>query len=78
MPMEMILTIVGSFLVLMLGINGFFLRGIFQDLNAVKLQLAVSIERSNHKERRIGELEEKAKDLEDEVKTIKLSLNHIQ
>lgn len=67
--MEMVLTIVGSFLVIMLGINGYFLRGIFQDLNAVKIQLAVSIENSRSKEKRISALE-------NELKDIRLKLNH--
>lgn len=71
MEMEVILSIIGAFLVLMLAVNGYFLRGIFQDLNAVKIQLAVSIEGSRYKEQRI-------KDLENDVKEIKLSLTTIQ
>ncbi len=71
MAVEVLLSIIGGFLVLMLGINGYFLRGIFQDLNAVKLQLAVSIEASRHKEKRLDALEK-------EVKEIKLNLQHIQ
>ena len=45
-----VLSIVGAFLVLGLGINAFFLRGIFQDLNDVKVQLAGMTENSEGKE----------------------------
>lgn len=40
MSNEILLSIVGGFLVLALGINGFFLRGIFKDLGDVKVSLA--------------------------------------
>ena len=71
MGLEMVISIVGGFLILMLSVNGYFLRGIFKDLNDVKIQLAVSIESSSNKERRITVLE-------GEVRDIMLKLGHKQ
>jgi len=71
MGLEMVISIVGGFLILMLSVNGYFLRGIFKDLNDVKIQLAVSIESSSNKERRITVLES-------EVRDIMLKLGHKQ
>ncbi len=70
MPLEIVLSIVGGFMVVGLGINGFFLRGIFRDLNEVKIQFAVSIENSRHKEQRIT-------NLENDVKELKLKLDSL-
>lgn len=45
--MDILLSIIGSFLVAAIGINGFFLRGIFKDLNDVRVTLAALT--ANHK-----------------------------
>lgn len=63
MRVDLILSIVGVFGVLALGVNGFFLRGIFQDLNAVRVQLAELSARGEAKEKRIADLERNERDL---------------
>lgn len=63
MKMELVLSIVGSFLVIALGINAFFLRGIFSDLTLLKVELARMIERSDAKEARLDKLEINEKDI---------------
>ena len=60
MSMEIIAVIVsifGFFITLALGVNAFFLRGIFLDLNAVKISMATMFERGNAKEKRIEKIE---------------------
>ena len=57
MKLEIVITIVGAFVTLGLTVNAFFLRGIFLDLNAVKIELAKMFERSNAKEERLSNLE---------------------
>jgi len=47
MKLELLIALVGTFGTLALGINAFFLRGIFQDLNSVKVSLATSIANSS-------------------------------
>ena len=63
MGTDFILSIVGAFGVLALGVNGFFLRGIFQDLNAVRVQLAELSTRGEAKEKRIEDLERNERDI---------------
>lgn len=63
MEIELFLSIVGVFGVAALGINGYFLRGIFQDLNEVKINLAVTISQGAEKDRKIEEHEKIIKDL---------------
>jgi len=60
---SLVLSIVGVFLVFGLGINGFFLRGIFKDLNDVKVKLAEMSARSEGKEERIKNLESNQKEI---------------
>jgi septal ring factor EnvC (AmiA/AmiB activator) len=50
-------------MVLCLGINAFFLRGIFKDLGEVKTNIARIFERSKAKEKRISNNEDEIKDL---------------
>lgn len=57
MEAEIILGIVGVIGTVALSINGYFLRGIYKDLNEVKIDLAKMIENSESKEFRIKELE---------------------
>ena len=57
MLMEVILSILGVLCLLALGINGYFLRGIFKDLNTVNVQLATSLERGIAKENRLDKIE---------------------
>lgn len=63
MKLEMIISIVGFFGTLALTINAFFLRGIFQDLNDVKIKLAEMTAFSASKEKRITDLEINEKEI---------------
>ena len=57
MNMEMVVAIVGALITLAMAVNAFFLRGIFQDLNDVRVQLAKISTRGEGKELRITSLE---------------------
>ncbi len=63
MNLSIILSIVGAFGVLALGINGYFLRGIFQDINAVRVVLAAMGAHGEAKEKRIDTLEANQKEI---------------
>lgn len=63
MNMELLLSIVGAFLVMGLGINAFFLRGIFQDLNEVKIKLAQIFVKAAHEEKEREELKANQKEI---------------
>jgi len=58
-----LITIVGSFLTVMLGINAFFLRGIYSDINDVKINMATIIANSKNKEKRLDDLEGNQKEI---------------
>ena len=68
--LEIVLSIVGFFGVLALSINGWFLRGIFQDLNSVKITLATMGAKSEAKEKRITNLEENQKEIFDRLNSL--------
>ena len=68
--MESTLIIVGSFMSLMLGINAFFLRGIFVDLGDVKIKMASIFENSKSKERRLNDAEQNIKELEVRIREL--------
>lgn len=55
--MYSVLSIIGFFCVLGLGINAYFVRGMLESLNQVKLQTAVLIEKSDSKEVRVSKNE---------------------
>ena len=57
MNIEIILSLVGAFGTVALGINAFFLKGIYSDLGTVKINIARIFERSDAKEEKIKELE---------------------
>ena len=61
--MEIVLSIVGVFGTVGLTINAFFLRGIFLDLNAVKIQLAEMSARGEGKQKSIDNLEANQKEI---------------
>lgn len=65
--LQPIIVIVGAFITLGLGINAFFLKGIYTDLNDVKVEIAKIFAGSKDKDRRIAELEENEKDLYNKV-----------
>lgn len=78
MRMEIILSIVGSFGVLALGINGFFLRGIFNDLNDVRIQIAVLISESKEGDKMINKLERKLEHHESELSRTRDRLHSLE
>lgn len=57
------LAIIGAFLTLCLAVNGYFLRGIFEDLNAVKINIAKIMAYDEYKEKRIESLEASLRDV---------------
>lgn len=63
MSIELVLSIVGSFGVLALGINGFFLRGIYKDLNALRVEFATMSALSEGRKERIDKLEINEKEI---------------
>lgn len=63
LQMEIILSIVGGFGTVALTINAFFLRGIFVDMNAVKIKLAEMSARSEGKQKSIDVLEANQKEI---------------
>lgn len=67
MDLGIVLSIVGAFGVIALGVNGYFLRGIFQDLTAVKVHLARMGARSEAKEKRLDNLELNQKEIYDRL-----------
>ena len=67
MNMEVVISIVGAFGTFALSINAYFLRGIFQDLNTVKIELAKMVERSDAKEERISKIEVNEKEIFDRL-----------
>lgn len=71
MGLENVLGIVGTFLTISLSINAFFLRGIFLDLNDVKVRIASIFENSKNKDKRLDKLE-------DEIKEIKLAIRALE
>lgn len=48
MSIEALITIVGAFGVTALAINAFFLKGIYSELNDVKIQMASMISNADH------------------------------
>jgi peptidoglycan hydrolase CwlO-like protein len=64
MSYESTLSIVGAFITFGLTVNGFFLKGIFDDLNDVKLKLAEMIAETVHNKKELDKLEA---ELNDEV-----------
>ena len=61
--MELVLAIVGSFGTLALSINAFFLKGIYTDLNDVKIKMAQIFENAKNKDKRISAIEDDIKEL---------------
>lgn len=54
----LVLSIIGGFLTLALGVNGFFLRGIYQDLNDLKVTVATWITGAKANKEELDELKE--------------------
>jgi len=60
---DILILVVGGIATTTLGINAFFLRGIFKDLGDVKINIAKIFERSKAKEKRISDNEEDIKEI---------------
>jgi len=59
LAVTLIISLVGAFISLCLVVNAFFLRGIFEDLNTVKIKIAeLFIELTNRKEKTDGIIKE--------------------
>lgn len=78
MTEQIMLTVFCFFGSLALTINAFFLRGIFQDLNEVKITLAEIIQRSKAKSEKIAELEKKIQDHENSIHNIEIKLGILE
>lgn len=78
MSMEVILTIVGFFGTLALSVNAFFLRGIYIDLNDVKISQAIIIANSESKEKRLCELEKEMKAQREKFHTLNTELHQLK
>ena len=68
------LYILGSFGTLALGINAFFLKGIYSELNGVKIKMTEIYTDSTHANKEIDILRDKYHNLVNEVQTLKLKL----
>ena len=75
MKIEALLSIVGFFGVVGLSINAFFLRGILQDLNDVKIKLAIMSGRDAGTEKRISDLEGETKESRERLHALGNLLN---
>jgi ribosomal protein S2 len=73
-----VLAVVGAFGTLALGINGYFLRGIFSDLNQVRIDLATVISDSNAKTERITKLEHSELELYRRLNKLEIKLEGIR
>ena len=61
--LSIVLTIVGAFGTIAVAINAFFLKGIYSDMNDIKVELSAMVTHSNDKDKRIDDLEENQKEL---------------
>ncbi len=57
MSMEVLVSIVGAFGVIALGINAFFLKGIYSELNDVRIQMATMLSNNTFLQTKVQELE---------------------
>lgn len=72
MGLENVLGIVGTFLTISLSINAFFLRGIFLDLNDVKVRIASIFENSKNKDKRLDKLEDEIKEIKAAIRALEI------
>ena len=68
MKNETLLGIVGAGLVIVGSINAFFLKGIYSELGQVKVQMATVIANDLAKEKRISDLEQWKKEVEERLR----------
>lgn len=68
--LDILLTIFGCFVTVGLSINAYFLRGILQDLNEVKIKLAIINTQAESKEVRIFNSERDIRDIYERLNSI--------
>lgn len=78
LDLSLVLSVVGFFGTTALTINAFFLRGIFQDLNAVKIEIAKISVNSDAKETRIRDLEANQKELYNKINDINEKIHSVE
>lgn len=78
MKLEILLTIVGFFGTLGLTINAFFLRGIFSDLNEVKIRLAEIMARSEARNEKLLFLEKKSMHHDNAIQELNQRVNLLE
>lgn len=78
MKTEIMIAIAGSFVTIGLAINAYFLRGIFSDLNNVKINIARMFERSKHRDKKEDEFENRLDRLEKENARIRERLHSLE
>ena len=78
MKLEILLTIVGFFGTLGLTINAFFLRGIFSDLNEVKIRLAEMMARSEARSEKLLFLEKKSMQHDNAIQELNQRVNLLE
>lgn len=76
MNFEIVLSIIGTFIAVALVINGFFLRSIFLDLNAVRVELAGISARNESKELRLNKIEDNEKDIFSRINKLEIRECH--
>jgi hypothetical protein len=72
------LGIIGVFGTLALSINGFFLKGIYDDLNTLKMTTIESVTNGNNREKRLQDVEDEIKALREKFHFINTELSHIK
>lgn len=78
MDFTVVLSIVGGFGTLALGVNAFFLRGIYQDLNDVRINVASIITDDKSKEKRIDALEKEADKMREKFHAMNTELHQLK
>lgn len=75
---EITLGIIGTFGTLALSINAFFLRGIFKDLNAVKITLAEIITGSKDKQKRLEKTEKEIETIREKFHALNNEIHQLK
>jgi sensor histidine kinase YesM len=76
--METVLIIVGGFITVGVAINAFFLKGIYSELNDVKLQMVKVISSSDFLKSDLLELEKDHRKLSDVVNSLILQIERLK
>lgn len=74
----LILSIVGALIAIGIAGNAFFLKGIFADLNDVKLNIARIFERSTHNDKAMDEIRVRIEQLEKQVANNRERLHSVE